>query len=86
MRGANGKRFVVTGNGIFKESQARMTGDIATFNTRGAGQPFVVETSSGKVVLRDRGLIVQRSFVFDTMGDSQIGGHDRCHCGPAPGL
>lgn len=69
---ANGKWFVVRGNGIVKESQARMTGDIVNSQTREAGQPFVVENSSGKVVLRDRGLIVQ-SYVFDTRGDSQPG-------------
>lgn len=71
---ATGKFVVVRGNGIFKEVQARQVeGSVFTFMTHEAGQPFVVEDSSGRVVLRDRGMITL-SYVFDTLGDSEPGG------------
>jgi hypothetical protein len=55
---ATGEFLVVRGNGIFKEVQARQVeGGVFTFLTHEAGQPFVVEDSSGRVVLRDRGMI-----------------------------
>lgn len=69
-----GEFVVVRGNGIFKEVQARQVeGSVFTFLTHEAGQPFVVEDSSGRVVLRDRGMITL-SYVFDTLGDSEPGG------------
>jgi hypothetical protein len=37
------------------------------------GQPFVVTDMTGKVVLRDVGLI-ETSYVFDSRGDSAPGG------------
>jgi hypothetical protein len=71
---ATGEFVVVRGNGIFKEVQARQVeGSVFTFLTHEAGQPFVVEDSSGRVVLRDRGMITL-SWVFDTLGDSAPGG------------
>jgi hypothetical protein len=71
---ATGEFVVVRGNGIFKEVQARQVeGSVFTFLTHEAGQPFVVEDSSGRVVLRDRGMITL-SYVFDTLGDSATGG------------
>jgi hypothetical protein len=71
---ATGEFVVVRGNGIFKEVQARQVeGSIFTFLTHEAGQPFVVEDMSGRVVLRDRGMITL-SYVFDTLGDSAPGG------------
>jgi len=37
------------------------------------GQPYFIRDKSGKVVLRDVGLI-ETSYVFDTLGDSTPGG------------
>jgi hypothetical protein len=69
-----GEFVVVRGNGIVKEVQARQVeGTVSTFLVHEAGQPFVVEDSSGRVVLRDRGMITL-SWVFDTLGDSAPGG------------
>jgi hypothetical protein len=69
-----GEFVVVRGNAIFKEVQPRQEeGTVFTFLTHEAGQPFVVEDSSGRVVLRDRGMITL-SYVFDTLGDSEPGG------------
>jgi hypothetical protein len=71
---ATGEFVIVRGNGIIKEIQPRqMEGSVFTFLTHEAGQPFVVEDSSGRVVLRDRGMITL-SYVFDTLGDSAPGG------------
>ena len=71
---ATGEFVVVRGNGIFKEVQARQVeGSVFVFLTHEAGQPFVVEDMSGRVVLRDRGMITL-SYVFDTLGDSAPGG------------
>jgi hypothetical protein len=71
---ATGEFVVVRGNGIFKEVRARQVeGSVFTFLQHEAGQPFVVEDMSGRVVLRDRGLITW-SVVFDTLGDSAPGG------------
>jgi hypothetical protein len=71
---ATGEFVIVRGNGIIKEIQPRqMEGSVFTFLTHEAGQPFVVEDMSGRVVLRDRGMITL-SYVFDTLGDSAPGG------------
>jgi hypothetical protein len=71
---ATGEFVVVRGDGIFKEVQARQVeGSVFTSLTHEAGQPFVVEDSSGRVVVRDRGMITL-SYVFDTLGDSAPGG------------
>ena len=69
-----GEFVVVRGNAIYKELQPRQVeGTVFTFLTHEAGQPFVVEDMSGRVVLRDRGMITL-SWVFDTLGDSEPGG------------
>jgi hypothetical protein len=71
---ATGEFVVVRGDGIFKEVQARQVeGSVFTSLTHEAGQPFVVEDMSGRVVVRDRGMITL-SYVFDTLGDSAPGG------------
>jgi hypothetical protein len=71
---ATGEFVVVRGNGIVKEVQARQVeGSVVTFLVHEAGQPFVVEDSSGRVVLRDRGMITL-SWVFDTLADNEPGG------------
>jgi hypothetical protein len=71
---ATGEFVVVRGDGIFKEVQARQVeGSVFTSLTHEAGQPFVVEDMSGRVVVRDLGMITL-SYVFDTLGDSAPGG------------
>jgi len=69
-----GAFFTVTGNSLFKERQARLVeGTVFTYNTIEVGQPFVVTDMTGRVVLRDVGLI-EVSYVFDSLGDGAPGG------------
>jgi dienelactone hydrolase len=69
-----GEWFVVRANGVINEVGAtRVEGSIFEFETLQAGQPFVVEDSSGNVVLRDRGAIQFRELI-DTGGDDVPGG------------
>jgi dienelactone hydrolase len=69
-----GEWFVKRGQGVTNEIGAtRVEGSVFEFVTVVAGQPFVVEDSSGKVVLRDRGAVRYRT-LFDTGGDDEPGG------------
>jgi hypothetical protein len=69
-----GAFFTVTGSSLFKEAQARrVTGTVFTYRTIEAGQPFVVTDMTGKVIVRDVGLI-ETSYVFDSLGDNAPGG------------
>lgn len=69
-----GEWFIVRGRGMFKEmTGVHVDGDIWEFTAQEVGQPFVIEDSDGKVVLRDRGRITFRA-VIDTLGDGQVGG------------
>ena len=69
-----GPSFTVTGSSLFKEGQARLVeGNVFTYNTIEAGQPFVVTDMTGHVVLRDVGLI-EVSYLFDSLGDGAPGG------------
>ncbi|TDO25978.1 hypothetical protein EV643_1784 [Kribbella sp. VKM Ac-2527] len=53
-----GEWFVVRGQSVTNEIGAtRVEGSVFEFVSVVAGQPFVVEDSSGKVVLRDRGAV-----------------------------
>lgn len=68
-----GKWLVERGHFNVREVTAtHLGGDIWEFTARESGQ-FVVEDMSGKVVLRDRGMVESR-YVFDTLGDGQPGG------------
>lgn len=70
----NGKWLVIRGNGTFKEMSAtHVDGNVWEFTAMDVGQPFLLEDSSGNVVLRDRGRITYRA-LFDTEGDGQPGG------------
>lgn len=87
-----GAFFTVNGSTLFKESRARLVeGTVFTYHTIEAGQPFVVTDMSGKVVLRDVGLI-EVSYVFDSRGDSTPGGDQLAEpqlirvAGPHPGF
>jgi hypothetical protein len=70
----SGAFFTVTGSSLFKEARARLVeGSVFTYETIEAGQPFVVTDMTGKVVLRDVG-VIEASYVFDSLGDSAPGG------------
>ena len=70
---ATGKWFVLRGIVNFHEIKYRhVSGTIYEFTANETGQPFVIEDSSGRVVVRDRGNI-RRSALFDTRGDGQPG-------------
>lgn len=71
-----GRWMVVRGKGNFREVKAtQVDGDIYHFRAQLAGQPFVIENSDGRVVYRDRGLLVF-DVLFDTLGDDQPGGEE----------
>ena len=71
---ANGEWLIVRGHEVDNELSARhVDGNIWEFTAQSAGQPFMIENSDGKVVLRDRGRTTSR-FLFDTLGDGQPGG------------
>jgi hypothetical protein len=85
-----GKWFVIRGNGLFIETKATLVeGTVYEFVQHDAGQPFVIEDSAGRVIVRDRGL-VSTNILFDTLGDGQPGGEpvaelDVVFRGPHPG-
>ena len=65
--------FVVRGNGLFTEIKATLvSGNIYEFTAIEAGQPFVIEDSAGKVIVRDRG-VIRSVALFDTLGDGVPG-------------
>jgi len=69
-----GEWFVIRGHSTFIEVKAtQIEGSIYEFTQVESGQPFGVEDSSGRVVLRDRGSI-RYHVVFDTGGDDLPGG------------
>jgi hypothetical protein len=69
-----GDWLVVRGQGNFREVKAtHVEGDVYRFRAQTAGQHFVVEDQSGKVVYRERGLLVFE-ILFDTLGDDEPGG------------
>ncbi len=69
-----GEWFVVRGHNVFNEVKARrVEGDIFKFVAIEAGQPFVIEDSAGRVVVRDRG-VIRYTILFDTLGDDMPGG------------
>ena len=86
-----GEWFVIRGNGLFSEIKAaNVGGNVYEFVAIEAGQPFVVEDSSGRVIVRDRG-VIRHTVLFDTLGDGAPGGilleetHTSVH-GPHPGF
>jgi hypothetical protein len=69
-----GKWFVVRGNSLYHEIHGtQVDGNIYEFTSIEAGQPFVIEDSSGHVVSRDRG-VIRETYLFDTLGDGVPGG------------
>jgi hypothetical protein len=70
----NGRSLTFEGKSLSNELKAtQVEGNIYSFTTIEAGQPFVVRDSGGNVVLRDRGVIRHR-ILFDTLADSAPGG------------
>jgi hypothetical protein len=70
----NGRSMTFEGKSLSNELTAtQVEGNIYTFTTIEAGQPFTVRDAAGRVVLRDRGVIRHR-LLFDTLGDSTPGG------------
>ena len=62
----NGKWFSVRGHSLFNEVRARrVEGSLFELRNIEAGQPFVLEDSSGNLVLRDLG-VVRQTILFDT--------------------
>ncbi len=69
---ATGKGFVQQGNGLFKDSSITpLGGTVYRVEARESGQPFTLRTLGGKVVVKDRGVLVY-AFVVDTLGDADI--------------
>lgn len=72
----NGEWFVIREKSTLREVKAtHVEDDVYLFRMQIAGQPFVVEDSDGKVVMRDRGLVVFE-VLFDTLGDDTPGGEE----------
>ena len=62
---ATGRWFVIRGNGQFKDIKATpVGGNVFEATSKESGQPFVVEDSTGKVVLRFAGVVTYR-YTFD---------------------
>jgi hypothetical protein len=70
----NGRSLTFEGKSLSNELTAtQVEGNIYSFTTIEAGQPFVVRDGGGNVVLRDRGVIRHR-ILFDTLGDGAPSG------------
>ena len=86
-----GKWFVQRGKRLFHDIKAtQVDGTIYEFVAIEAGQPFVIEDSTGEVVIRDRG-VIRSTYLFDTLGDGTPGGEfleevDLSVHGPHPGF
>jgi predicted esterase len=65
---ADGRSFGLSGNGMFKNVQAKRLGaSLYSFTDHETGQPFVITDSSGRVISRDRGNVTSSyTFDFDT--------------------
>jgi hypothetical protein len=57
---ATGRHIVISGHALFREVEAVRTGDIVTVDVRQSGMPLVVTDDTGRVLARDRGLLVLR--------------------------
>jgi hypothetical protein len=67
---ATGQWFVIRGDGQYKDVQAKpVGGNVFEVTSKNAGQPFVVEDSTGTVRFRFAGVVTFR-FLFDTSSDT----------------
>jgi hypothetical protein len=72
---ATGGQFSVEHRNVYNEIKAtQVEGTVYKFVAVNAGQPVVIKDAAGHVVYRDRG-VIRRTFLFDTLGDSQPGGN-----------
>ena len=66
---ATGEWYTISANGMWREIKAtRLYDNVFAFDQVEAGQPFVITSSAGKVVLRDRGSLIWH-YAIDTLGD-----------------
>ena len=69
-----GAFVTIKGDAVFNEIKATpLGGNIFRFEAVEAGRPFELYDSEGNLVARDRGSI-QRTALFDTLGDDEPGG------------
>jgi hypothetical protein len=73
---ATGEFLVIEGHALFQDIRAtRVEGTVFQFTSVEAGQVVVLRDSSGRVVLRDRG-VIRSTLLFDTLGDDTPGGEE----------
>ncbi len=69
-----GKFFTTEGKGLNHDLKATaLGGNVFRFTVIQAGQPFAIRDSSGRLVLRDRG-VIRTTLLFNTRGDGIPGG------------
>lgn len=82
---ANGQWFTLTQSSVFQErGLTDLGGGFWGYSVNQAGQPFVVTDSTGRVVVRDRGLI-QFDGVYDANSDQVTSFELSGIAGPHPG-
>jgi len=73
---ANGELLVIEGHALFQDIKAtRVVGSVFQFTSVEAGKVVVLRDSSGRVVLRDSG-VIRSPLLFDTLGDDSPGGEE----------
>jgi hypothetical protein len=78
---ATGQWVVESGHSTFKELRAtHVQGNVYTFTAQETGAPYLLATSKGRVLLRDRG-VIRFEATFDVVG----GRHAYSNTGPAEG-
>jgi hypothetical protein len=66
------RSFVISGRAMWKDLHiTHLSGTLYEFEARQVGQPVTYRTSDGRVVVRDRGTLVNR-FLIDTKGDADL--------------
>lgn len=71
-----GEFLVIEGHALFHDIKAtRVEGSVFRFTSVEAGQVVVLSDSSGRVVLRDSG-VIRSTLLFDTLGDDTPGGEE----------
>jgi hypothetical protein len=69
-----GRSFFIDTREVNNEIKATpVGGNVYEFTSIEAGQAFVLSDASGRVVVRDRG-VIRRTYLFDTLGDGVPGG------------
>ena len=72
----NGKFFRIEGKSVVHAVKATpLGGNLFRFETIEAGQPFSILDPSGRVVIRNRG-VIRTTVIFDTEGDAVPGGNE----------